>query len=82
MTEEQQDMSDKTWKVMSDLEDAFNQITTFYFLLNKLQEAVDGNHHQKIIDTTAALNAFYTPYCNNWDEKFMKAWEFVVKKED
>ena len=75
-------MLDKTWEVMNDVEQAFNQITTFQFLLNQLQDAVDDNHTQKIIDTTAALNAFYIPYCNNWDDKFEKAWEFVVKKED
>ena len=73
-------MSDKTWEVMNDVDQAFNQITTFQFLLNQLQDAVDDNHPQKIIDTTTALNAFYTPYCNNWDDKFKKAWDVVVRK--
>ena len=70
---------DKTWKVMNDLEDAFSQITTFSFLLDKLQKAVDAGDMQRIVDTTAALNAFYPPYCDNWDKKFKVAWEHVVK---
>jgi len=75
-------MTDKTWKVMNDLEEAFNQITTFDFLLDQLQEAVDAGEKQKIVDTTLALNAFYHPYCNNWDDKFKKAWDYVVKNND
>ena len=74
-------MPDKTWKVMNDLEDAFSQITTFSFLLDKLQEAVDAGDMQRIIDTTAALNAFYQPYCNNWDDKYKVAWDHVVRGE-
>ncbi len=69
----------KTWTVMNDLQVAFNQITTFSFLLDQLQEAVDAGDSQRIVDTTAALNAFYPPYCDNWDDKFKKAWDVVVK---
>jgi hypothetical protein len=69
----------KTWTVMNDLQESFNQINTFSFLLDQLQEAVDADDSQRIVDTTAALNAFYPPYCNNWDDKFEKAWEVVVK---
>ena len=69
----------KTWTVMNDLQESFNQINTFSFLLDQLQEAVDADDSQRIVDTTAALNAFYPPYCNNWDDKFKKAWDVVVK---
>lgn len=72
---------DQKWKVMNDLEEAFNQITTFDFLLTQLQEAVDNNDHQQIVDTTLALNAFYHPYCNNWDKKFKEAWKEIVTKD-
>ena len=71
-------MPDKTWTVMNDLQEAFDQINTFSFLLDQLQEAVDADDSQRIVDTTAALNAFYPPYCNNWDDKFKKAWKQVV----
>ena len=69
----------KTWTVMNDLQASFDQINTFSFLLDQLQEAVDVGDSQRIVDTTAALNAFYPPYCNNWDNKFEKAWDVVVK---
>ena len=69
----------KTWTVMNDLQESFNQINTFSFLLDQLQEAVDAGDSQRIVDTTAALNAFYPPYCNNWDAKFEIAWDVVVK---
>ena len=69
----------KTWTVMNDLQVSFDQINTFSFLLDQLQEAVDADDSQRIVDTTAALNAFYPPYCNNWDDKFKKAWDVVVK---
>ena len=74
-------MIGKTWAVMNDLEEAFNQITTFSFLLEQLQEAVDAGDTQRIVDTTAALNAFYPPYCTNWDIKFNAAWDHVVRGE-
>lgn len=75
-------MIDKTWTVMNDLQEAFNQITTFSFLLDKLQEAVDAGDAQRIVDTTAALNAFYPPYVDNWDSKYAAAWNYVVKEEE
>ena len=74
-------MQDKTWTVMNDLEEAFNQITTFSFLLDQLQEAVNASDTQRIVDTTAALNAFYSPYSTNWDIKFNAAWDHVVNGE-
>ena len=67
---------------MNDLQEAFNQITTFSFLLEQLQEAVDAKDELAIVDATLALNAFYLPYCNNWDNKFEKAWDHVVKESN
>lgn len=74
-------MIDKTWTVMNDLSDAFNQINAFSFLLDALQEAVDANDTQRIVDTTAALNAFFPPYVDNWDRKYSIAWDHIVKNE-
>lgn len=71
-------MTDPNWTVMYDLEEAFNQITTFSFLLEQLQDAVDKNDRMRIVDTTAALNAFYSPYCQNWDDKFKKVWDAII----
>lgn len=69
----------KTWNVMNDLEEAFSEITSFSFMLEQLQESVDNNDRDSIVDITAALNAFYPVYCDNWDKKYKKAWEHVVK---
>ena len=72
-------MTTKTWQVMNSLEDAFSEITAFSFMLEQLQEAVDSGDSQQIVDITAALNAFYQVYTNNWDKKFKKAWDEVMK---
>jgi len=67
------------WKVMSDLEVAFSEITTFNFMLEQLQEAVDNSRTNEIVDLTLALNAFMPVYTDNWDRKYKVAWEHVVK---
>ncbi len=67
------------WKVMSDLEVAFSEITTFNFMLKQLQEAVDNDRTKEIVDLTHALNAFMPVYIDNWDRKLKVAWDHVVK---
>jgi len=67
------------WKVMSDLEVAFSEITTFNFMLEQLQEAVDNGRTKEIVDLTHALNAFMPVYTDNWDRKFRDTWDHVVK---
>jgi len=74
-------MISRTWQVMNDLQESFNNITTFDFMLEELQQAVDANDAQKIVDTIAALNAFYPVYTSNFDRKFKEAWNVVVKGE-
>ena len=74
-------MLNKRQAVLNDVEDAFNQITSFSFLLEQLQEAVDANETQKIVDIAAALNAFYPPYCDNFDKKFSKAWDTFIEEQ-
>ena len=72
-------MTTKTWQVMNSLEEAFSEITAFSFMLEQLQQAVDSGDSQQIVDITAALNAFYPVYTNNWDKKFKKVWDEVMK---
>ena len=69
----------ETWKVMNDVEVAFSEITTFNFMLEQLQEAVDNSRTEEIVDLTHALNAFMPVYTDNWDRKYKVAWEHVVK---
>lgn len=71
-------MTNKTWTVMNDLDEAFSQITAFRFLLEQLQNAVDNNDSKSIADTTVALNAFMNPFEYNWDSKFKIAWNHVM----
>ena len=66
-------------KVMSDLEVALSEITTFNFMLKQLQEAVDNDRTKEIVDLTHALNAFMPVYTDNWDRKFRDTWDHVVK---
>ena len=69
----------ETWKVMNDVEVAFSEITTFSFMLEQLQEAVDNGNTDEIVDLTHALNAFMPVYIDNWERKYAVAWEHVVK---
>ena len=69
----------ETWKVMNDVEVAFSEITTFIFMLEQLQEAVDNGRTNEIVDLTLALNAFMPVYIDNWERKYAVAWEHVVK---
>lgn len=72
-------MTSKTWIVMTELGESFDQITHFDFLVDQLQKAVDQGETQRIVDITAALTVFYPIYKDNFDEKFKKAWNEVVK---
>ena len=67
---------------MNDLQESFNQITHFDFLIDKLNEAVNANDQQKIVDISAALTAFYPVYVSNFDDKFKTAWDHVVKNNE
>ena len=69
----------ETWNVMNYVEGAFSEITTFNFMLEQLQEAVDNGRTNEIVDLTHALNAVMPVYTDNWDRKFKVAWEHVVK---
>ena len=42
----------ETWKVMNDVEVAFSEITTFSFMLEQLQEAVDNSRTEEIVNLT------------------------------
>jgi hypothetical protein len=70
---------DETWEVMSNLEDAFNQIKPFSNMLDQLQEAVDRDERQSIIDITAALNAYVPVYIAQYDKASKRAWNKTVR---
>ena len=70
---------DETWEVMSNLEDAFNQIQPLSDMLDQLQEAVDRDERQSIIDITAALNAYVPVYIAQYDKASKRAWNKTVR---
>jgi hypothetical protein len=70
---------DETWEAMSNLEDAFNQITPFSNMLDQLQEAVDRDDRQSIVDITAALNAYVPVYIAQYDKASKRAWNKTVR---
>ncbi len=67
---------------MNDLDEAFNQIGTFEFLLDQLQEAVDKQEWRQIVDTSHALIAFLPPYIDNYEKKFQVAWKKTVNHDN
>ena len=71
-----------TWQVMNDLDEAFNQIGTFEFLLDQLQRHVDEQNKQGVVDTSHALLAFLPPYIQNFDDKFKVAWKKTVNHDN
>ena len=74
-------MIDPKWQALNSLEEAFSQSVAIDFLLDQLQEAVDADDRQQIIDITAALIAFQTPYVKNWEKRFAHAWKVIMKKD-
>ena len=74
--------SPTTWHVMNDLEEAFNRIETFEFLIDQLQEAVDKQAFRQIVNTSHALLAFLPPYIDNYEKKFQVAWKKTVNHDN
>ena len=70
---------DETWEAMSNLEDAFNQITPLSDMLDHLQEAVDREDKKSIVDITAALNAYIPVYIAQYDKASKRAWNKTVR---
>jgi len=68
----------ETWKVMNDLEDSFNKISTVDFLSEKLNDAVNSGNQQDVVDISHALLAFLPVYQKDFDEKFQVAWKKTV----
>lgn len=76
-------MSDaRIWEAMNDVEVAFLKIETLEFLVERLHNAVDLQDQAGIVNHTHALLAVLDPYIDNFEEKFDRAWNLVVKPVD
>ena len=70
----------KTWEVMSDLEQAFNKIATVEFMVDELNEAVCRNDAQEIVEISAALMAYLPVYLSHYERASRRAWNNTVTK--
>ena len=70
----------KTWEVMSDLEQAFNKIATVEFMVDELNEAVCRNDTQEIVEISAALMAYLPVYLSHYERASRRAWNNTVTK--
>lgn len=68
----------KNWDVMNNLDEAFSNINSISFMVEKLSEAMDNNRIDEAHDIVHALNAFLPVYTDNWDRKFKEAWDHVI----
>lgn len=67
------------WDVMNQLEEAFSNINAISFMLEELTTAMDNHQMDHAHDVAHALNAFLPVYTHNWDTKFKRAWNDIVK---
>ena len=70
----------KTWEVMSELEQAFNKIATVEFMVDELNEAVCRNDTQEIVEISAALMAYLPVYLSHYERASRRAWNNTVVK--
>ena len=70
----------KTWEVMSELEQAFNKIATVEFMVDELNEAVCRNDTQEIVEISAALMAYLPVYLSHYERASRRAWNNTVAK--
>ena len=70
----------KTWEVMSDLEQAFNKIATVEFMVDELNEAVCRNDTEQIVGISAALMSYLPVYLSHYERASRRAWNNTVVK--
>ena len=70
----------KTWEVMSELEQAFNKIATVEFMVDELNEAVSRNDTEQIAEISAALMTYLPVYLTHYERASRRAWNNTVAK--
>ena len=68
----------KNWKVMQDVEDAFNQIIAINMLVEEIESCLLQGDTIGASAATQALKTFTRVYEQRFDRKFARAWERVV----
>ena len=70
----------KTWEVMSNLEEAFNKIATVEFMVDELNDAVSRNDTEQIAEISAALMTYLPVYLSHYERASRRAWNNTVVK--
>ena len=73
-------MSDD-WFRLNEVQEAFNEINAFDFMLGQLYKASEEKDLDQVMNITAALKAFYPVFVENWDATFLKAWDHFITPE-
>lgn len=70
----------KTWEVMSDLEDSFNRIVTIETLVSDLEAASNRGDLEEIQIISKALSSYLPTYLHQYDKASKRAWNNTVIK--
>ena len=68
----------KTWEVMSNLEESFNRIKALEDMVEDLVEAVNNDDKEQIVDISHAIQAYLPVYISQYDKVSKKAWNNTV----
>ena len=70
----------KTWEVMSNLEESFNRIKALEDMVEDLVEAVNNDDKEQIVDISHAIQAYLPVYISNYEKASKRAWNNTVVK--
>ena len=68
----------KTWEVMSNLEESFNRIKALEDMVEDLVEAVNNDDKELVVDLSHAIQAYLPVYISQYDKVSKKAWNNTV----
>ena len=71
---------DKTWEVMSDLEDSFNRIIALEKMIDDLNDAVSVGDQECIADVSQAMKTFMPVYIRQYEKASHRAWNNTVRE--
>ena len=70
----------KTWEVMSDLEDSFNRIVAIETLVSDLEAASNRGDLEEVKTLSKALSSYLPTYISQYDKASRRAWNNTVLK--
>ena len=71
---------DKTWEVMSDLEDSFNRIIALEKMIDDLNDAVSVGDQECIAEVSEAMKTFMPVYIRQYEKASHRAWNNTVRE--